>query len=153
MQNLTDEIEIYIQQLLNQAHSGGGILLQRNDLAAKLRCVPSQISYVLSTRFTSERGYIVESRRGSGGYVRIYRVESRRRPLQNTLAEKVGQEIDVRHMMQFLEELQREDFLSRREKDIIRVVLDGHYLPLNDHTRANLLKVLVNMLEKGFSHY
>lgn len=152
MRNLTDEIERYIQQLLNQAHSGG-ILLQRNDLAAKLRCVPSQISYVLSTRFTSERGYIVESRRGSGGYVRIYRVESRRPKRQNAPAERVGKEIDVRRMMRLLEELQQENFISRREKEIIRVVLDGHYLPLDDHTRATLLKILVNMLGEGFSHY
>lgn len=150
MQNLADEIERYIHQLLNQAHEGG-ILLRRNDLAVKLKCVPSQISYVLATRFTSDRGYIVESRRGSGGYVRVCRVGSRH-PLLNAIEEKVGKEIDVRRMFQLLDELQQDILLSRREREIIRVILGGHYLPLSDDTRATLLKILVSMLGEEFSH-
>ena len=53
--------------------SGGTLELKRNDLAEKLGCVPSQINYVISSRFTPEMGYIVESRRGGGGYIRIIR--------------------------------------------------------------------------------
>jgi transcriptional regulator CtsR len=151
MRNLTDEIERYIQQLLNQAREEA-ILLRRNDLAAKLRCVPSQISYVLTTRFTSDRGYIVESRRGSGGYVRIWRARSSR-PLPNAAAEKVGGEIDVRKMLHLLEEWQLNNLLSRREKEIIRLLLGGHYFPVDDDTRATLMKILADMLGEGFSHY
>lgn len=150
MQNLTDEIERYIQRLLSQTHDEG-ILLRRNELAVQLKCVPSQISYVLATRFTSDRGYIVESRRGSGGYIRICRLGSCR-PLSSKLEEKVGTEIDVRRTMQLLEELQRDTILSRREKEIIRVILGGYYLPLNDDTRATILKILVSMLSEEFSH-
>jgi transcriptional regulator CtsR len=151
MRNLADEIERYIQQLLNQEH-GGGIFLRRNDLAEKLSCVPSQISYVLTTRFTSDRGYIVESRRGSGGYVRICRQGPRRR-LPNILQEKIGPEIDVRRLTQLLDEWQREALLSRREKEIIRVLLAGSYLPIDDNARATLLKNLISMLGEGFFHY
>ena len=75
MKNLADDIESFIirQLLLDEEDQ---ILVQRNELADRLSCAPSQISYVLSTRFTPERGYIVESRRGSGGFVRIVRVMS-----------------------------------------------------------------------------
>ncbi len=72
MKNLADIIESFIvRELL--ADEADQILVQRNELAVRLSCAPSQISYVLSTRFTPERGYIVESRRGSGGFVRIAR--------------------------------------------------------------------------------
>lgn len=151
MRNLADEIERYIQQLFNQGHEES-IFLRRNDLAERLRCVPSQISYVLSTRFTSDRGYMVESRRGSGGYVRICRLGPRRR-LPSILIEKVGEEIDVRRLIRLLEEWQREALLSTREKEIIRVLLAGNNLSLDDDTRATLLKSLISMLGEGFFHY
>lgn len=69
MRNLADAIENFIiRQLLEDREDA--VLVQRNELADKLSCAPSQISYVLSTRFTPERGFMVESRRGSGGFVR-----------------------------------------------------------------------------------
>lgn len=75
MRNLADAIENFIiRQLLEDSEDT--VLVQRNELADKLSCAPSQISYVLSTRFTPEKGYLVESRRGSGGFVRIVRVTS-----------------------------------------------------------------------------
>ena len=73
MRNLADAIENFIiRQLLEDSEDT--VLVQRNELADKLSCAPSQISYVISTRFTPEKGYMVESRRGSGGFVRIVRV-------------------------------------------------------------------------------
>ena len=73
MKNMADAIESFIVgQLL--AASKNTVLVQRNELADRLSCAPSQISYVLSTRFTPEKGYLVESRRGSGGFIRIVRI-------------------------------------------------------------------------------
>lgn len=73
MKNLADIIESFIlSELLREREAG--LMVQRNELAERLSCAPSQISYVLSTRFTPERGYLVESRRGSGGFVRIMRL-------------------------------------------------------------------------------
>ncbi len=74
MTNLADFIERFIQQKLSEG-AVGHVLVRRNELADELSCAPSQISYVLSTRFTLDRGYLVESRRGSGGFVRIARLE------------------------------------------------------------------------------
>lgn len=70
---ISDEITAYILHRLEQAENGEAEL-QRNVLAEELGCVPSQISYVLTSRFTPEQGYIVESRRGGGGYIRIHRI-------------------------------------------------------------------------------
>ena len=71
---MSDAITAYILQMLEQTQNGSAEL-QRNTLAEQLGCVPSQINYVLTSRFTPEQGYIVESRRGGGGYIRISRVQ------------------------------------------------------------------------------
>ena len=70
---ISDAIAAYILHRMEEAEDGSAEL-QRNELAEKLGCVPSQINYVLTSRFTPEQGYIVESRRGGGGYIRIHRV-------------------------------------------------------------------------------
>lgn len=87
MTNLADFIERFIQQKLIEG-AVGHVLVRRNELADELSCAPSQISYVLSTRFTLDRGYLVESRRGSGGFVRIARLE----PSQVVFAAQTQQE-------------------------------------------------------------
>lgn len=75
MNNIADDIENFIlEELMRQAEA----MVQRNMLAQELNCAPSQISYVLNTRFTPERGFVVESRRGSGGFIRIVRSEAKR---------------------------------------------------------------------------
>ena len=76
---ISDLIAGFIQQELDEA--GGALELQRSDLAQRFNCVPSQINYVMSTRFSPEHGYIVESRRGGGGYIRITRVQVDRQTL------------------------------------------------------------------------
>ena len=85
MTNLADFIERFIQQKLSEG-AADHVLVRRNELADELSCAPSQISYVLSTRFTLDRGYLVESRRGAGGFVRIARLE----PAQLTFAAHVS---------------------------------------------------------------
>jgi transcriptional regulator of stress and heat shock response len=69
---LSDLIESFLKQLIDETN--GSIEIQRNELACKFNCVPSQINYVIGTRFTTERGYYVESRRGGGGHISIRRV-------------------------------------------------------------------------------
>ena len=72
MASLSDIIETFIKQMISDTN--GAIEIQRNELANQFNCVPSQINYVISTRFTTDRGYYVESRRGGGGHVRIKRI-------------------------------------------------------------------------------
>lgn len=68
MQNITDIIEAYLKQIL---HDEKTIEIKRQEIAQRFDCVPSQINYVINTRFTVEKGYFVESKRGGGGYIRI----------------------------------------------------------------------------------
>ena len=68
---ISDIIEEFIKELFEEEDA---IEIQRNDLALKFNCVPSQINYVISTRFTPNQGYYVESQRGGGGYIKISRV-------------------------------------------------------------------------------
>ena len=89
---ISDIIAGFIQQELDQA--GGALELQRSDLAQRFNCVPSQINYVMSTRFSPEHGYIVESRRGGGGYIRITRVPPDASQLIVHTVPAVGRELD-----------------------------------------------------------
>src|SRR5690625_6249635 len=76
MSNITDVIEQYLKQIL-KANGNNMIEIKRNEIADQFQCVPSQINYVINTRFTIEKGYIIESKRGGGGYIRIIRIEHR----------------------------------------------------------------------------
>ena len=89
---ISDMIAGFIQEALDEAN--GVLELQRSDLAQRFGCVPSQINYVLSTRFSPEHGYIVESRRGGGGYIRITRVHMDRQALLMHVINSVGDELD-----------------------------------------------------------
>ena len=73
MARLVDVIEMMIKEMLDE--NNGAAVINRSDLAERVNCVPSQITYVISTRFTNGQGYIVESRRGGGGQIRISRVQ------------------------------------------------------------------------------
>ena len=90
---ISDLIAAFIAEELEQA--GGVLELQRSDLAQRFDCVPSQINYVMSTRFSPERGYIVESRRGGNGYIRISRVRMDRQTLLMHVINSVGDGLDL----------------------------------------------------------
>ena len=90
---ITDMIAGFIQEALDDA--GGVLEMQRGDLAQRFGCVPSQINYVMSTRFSPEHGYIVESRRGGGGYIRITRVQVDRQTLLMHVINSIGDELDA----------------------------------------------------------
>ena len=90
---ITDRIAGFIPAELNAA--GGALELQRRDLAQRFGCVPSQINYVMSTRFSPERCYIVESRRGGNGYIRITRVRVDRETLLMHVINSLGDELDL----------------------------------------------------------
>lgn len=112
MKNLADAIEEFIIRELLQ-DSEDSLLVQRNELAERLSCAPSQISYVLSTRFTPERGYMVESRRGSGGFVRIVRVV----PQQA----KTKRELEAAELVQHLA---AQRLITQRERKLLEYMLE-----------------------------
>ena len=101
---LSDLIASFITEALESA--GEGVTeLQRADLAQRFKCVPSQINYVISTRFSPEHGYIVESRRGGNGYIRIRRIQADPRQLVMHTLNAVGEEIDLQSIRAFLSNL------------------------------------------------
>ena len=75
MRNISDIIENYLKQVMKMSEREV-VEIKRNEIADKFQCVPSQINYVINTRFTIEKGYVVESKRGGGGYIRIIKVHS-----------------------------------------------------------------------------
>ena len=102
MASLCDDIARFICDALKETQQ---IDLQRNLLAERFRCAPSQITYVLSTRFTPQNGYHVESRRGGGGYVRIIRLDALRDQLLLGAIHSIGDRLDASASTQLLRNL------------------------------------------------
>ena len=108
---ISDVIAGFIQEALDEAN--GVLELQRSDLAQRFGCVPSQINYVMSTRFSPEHGYIVESRRGGGGYIRITRVRMDRQELLMHIIGSIGDELDSHSARALLTNLVQSEALER----------------------------------------
>ncbi|MGN0559240.1 MAG: CtsR family transcriptional regulator [Acutalibacteraceae bacterium] len=89
---MSDLVARYITEMLDE--QGGNAEIQRNELAGTLGCVPSQINYVITSRFTPEQGYIVESRRGGGGYIRITRISMDRDTAVMHIVNSIGASLD-----------------------------------------------------------
>lgn len=145
MANLADDIEQFLKQQLNQATS---IELQRAMLAGQFGCAPSQINYVLATRFTPERGYLVESRRGGGGFIRIIRL--RLEPgdsLHQLIHRKIGDQLTQAEALGYIDRLHEAKIIDDREAALMEAVVNreaiGLDLPLRDMVRANLFKAML----------
>lgn len=122
---LADRIEKFIlaKLLEEQANREDGIVLRRNELADEINCAPSQISYVLSTRFSNDRGFIVESRRGLGGFISITRIPVKallEAPKQDTNEETATDKPLTMGMIDnSLFELMQQKFLRKREAALL----------------------------------
>lgn len=144
---LTDSIEQFILELLSAQERE--VELQRNELAAYFKCAPSQINYVLSTRFSPDHGYLIESRRGGGGYVRIVRVSlpSSGKEVLWQLLNQLSDTLSQREGNALIEKLLQEKVISRDQALLLYAATDARALalPLNlkDHLRAGIMK---NML-------
>lgn len=114
---LTDRIAKMIEDMLEAG--GGSLELQRNEMATRLGCVPSQISYVITSRFTPERGYIIESRRGGGGCIRIVRKQMHRDEYLMHFFYAVGDAIEENEAKAYLNNLLAENIITAREAAII----------------------------------
>lgn len=123
MSTLAGRIEAYLKRLI-ESDREGQIEIRRCDLAESFQCVPSQINYVLETRFTPEKGYIVESRRGGGGYIRITSLELRRSiDLASSLYRQIGREIDEERADSLLTKLAEAGSIDQRRATLIRAAI------------------------------
>ncbi|HHV28020.1 CtsR family transcriptional regulator [Acetivibrio mesophilus] len=148
MAKLSDLIEAFIKQLINDTN--GAIEIQRNELANQFNCVPSQINYVIDTRFTTERGYYVESRRGGGGYIKIRRVsiEHKGKNYLMHIINSMGDNISQQSAQVFINNFIDYNVISEREGMMLRAATSDKVLaavPIENRgaIRANILK---NML-------
>ncbi|OEG62301.1 MAG: transcriptional regulator [Halanaerobium sp. MDAL1] len=150
MSSLSDQIERYLRRQISKYQ--GKVKIKRNQLAENFDCAPSQINYVLDTRFTVEKGYIVESQRGGGGFIRIIRVtlDSDKEVIQEVI-NKLDRAISQKEAHGIIKRLYDNDLISERESYLMeravhRNVL-GISLPVRDYLRGRILK---NMLEVIF---
>ncbi|MBR4296481.1 MAG: CtsR family transcriptional regulator [Clostridia bacterium] len=110
---LADNIARLIEQMLDE--EGGSLELRRNEMATKLGCVPSQISYVITSRFTPERGYIIESRRGGGGCIKIVRKQMHKNEYLMHFFYAIGDSIDENETAAYLKNLLGNSIITERE--------------------------------------
>lgn len=140
---LSDVITEYINQTLQR--TGGVFESRRSELAEQFGCVPSQISYVIATRFAPEHGFVVQSRRGGGGYIRITRVAVDTQTLMLHAVNAVGDAIDAASAAAILNNLRAAEALTGREARMIAAILGDRCLAAvpreqRAEARASILK-------------
>lgn len=151
MAKISDIIEQFLKELINE--SGEKVIeIQRNELAKFFDCAPSQINYVLTTRFTLGQGYIIESRRGGGGNVQIKQLVFTEKNLVNVINEQIGNEISKMQGDRLVNSLYEKGIITLRESRIIITAIDDNSilspLSIKDQIRARILKnVLVVLLQ------
>ncbi|WP_027726401.1 CtsR family transcriptional regulator [Tuberibacillus calidus] len=149
MANISDIIEAYIKKFFNHQSE---VEIKRSELAELFQCVPSQINYVLNTRFSMEQGYIVESKRGGGGYIRIIKVSpNNNAELIDYMIQLIGDRITQSKSYAMITRLFEEDLINEREAKLMLSAIDRSVLdlsiPLRDVVRANILKSMLEALK------
>jgi transcriptional regulator CtsR len=143
MARLSDIIEAFLKDLM--MGTDGPLEIQRNELAIKFKCVPSQINYVIDTRFTTEKGYYVESRRGGGGYIKIKRIIfADENNYVMHIINSIGKKITQQDAEVFITNFVDYGIINIREAFILKaVVSDKNFLDnqiSKDNIRAEILK-------------
>lgn len=144
---LSEKIAQLIEQLIEEQN--GIAEFQRNDFANRVGCVPSQINYVISSRFSKQRGYLVESRRGGGGYIKITKVRMDGREYLMHLFASVGKTLDKEGLRLYLLSLLEHGVISEKHVRIFSAMLSDETLAaagdktVRDTLRADIFKSLL----------
>lgn len=143
---MSDLVAQYIMDILEQQN--GSAEIQRNELAGNLGCVPSQINYVITSRFTPEQGYIVESRRGGGGYIRISRVSMDKGTAVMHIINSVGNTLDKATAEAMLNNMLGRNLIDVLPAKLIATVLSDRTLKNIEQDRRDIVRadLFKNML-------
>lgn len=144
---ISDLITNEILRMLNESEENTAEI-QRNDFASLIGCAPSQINYVLSSRFTPEHGYIIESRRGGGGYIRISRVVMRKSTAFMHIINSIGDRIDMMSARIVIENCLQSELISKETARVMYAALSNNVMRsvpvvLQDNLRAAILKEML----------
>lgn len=145
---ISDLIEEYIKETINENEVAE---LNRSTLADMFNCVPSQINYVISTRFVPELGFYVESRRGGGGYIKISRVDSTKEEYISNITEKISSKLSQSVIDIYLDDFIRYNLLDKNTASLLRVALSDKSLAKvdkfkRDEIRADMFKnIIINI--------
>jgi transcriptional regulator CtsR len=149
MPRLSDIIEEFIKGLIEDTNESE-LQIQRNELANYFSCAPSQINYVLTTRFTIDKGYCIESRRGGGGYIVIKKVEfGQRKSLQEAISDKIGGSLTYDTGALIVNSLLEHNLITEREAEIIKIAINDRTLGVLENKnklRADLLKAMITSI-------
>lgn len=150
MARLSDIIEIFIKDMLDNSKESQ-LQIGRNELASYFSCAPSQINYVLTTRFTTDKGYYIESKRGGGGCIIIRRVQfEENKSLAEIINEKLGNSITYDAAVQIIDGLLESEIITEREGNILKIVINDR--TLNSSTdkknklRSDILKSVIMVI-------
>ena len=149
MSRISNIIEEFIKELLENTNNQT-IEIQRNELANHFNCAPSQINYVLTTRFTLENGYVIESRRGGGGYIKIIQLNVDKNQLRRLLLEEISESISMMRASAVISMLKEKEFINDREALIMAAALSDRSInvpvQIKDTVRAGILKNILMIL-------
>ncbi|MBU5438686.1 CtsR family transcriptional regulator [Tissierella sp. MSJ-40] len=152
MTGLSNIIEQFIKEMLEETENGI-VEIQRNELAEYFECAPSQINYVLTTRFTPYKGYYIESRRGGGGYIKIVKVSiDEYEDINHIIVNTIGNSITKNKAYHIIEGLIEENIITKREGELMKSALGDRSLSANttdrNQLRADILKNMLLILVK-----
>ncbi|MDF9638697.1 transcriptional regulator CtsR [Bacillus cereus] len=151
MRNISDIIEQYLKQVIDLSNNNV-IEIKRNEIADRFECVPSQINYVINTRFTLERGFVVESKRGGGGYIRIIKVKLHDDiDIIDQMLHMIDHSVAQGNAESMIIRLLEEGIITGREAKLMLSVLDRSVLsmdiPSRDELRARILCAMLRALK------
>ncbi|PFE11436.1 transcriptional regulator CtsR [Bacillus cereus] len=151
MRNISDIIEQYLKQVIDLSNNNV-IEIKRNEIADRFECVPSQINYVINTRFTLERGFVVESKRGGGGYIRIIKVKLHDDiDIIDQMLHMIDHSVAQGNAESMIIRLIEEGIVTNREAKLMLSVLDRSVLsmdvPSRDELRARILCAMLRTLK------
>lgn len=149
MARISDIIAQFINSMIEEQEKNE-IIIQRNELAEKFNCAPSQINYVLTTRFTCEKGYIIESRRGGGGYITIKKLEHYNQAKRMlTLYDAIGYSITYNSALSIIDHLFEISIITSKEYDIMKISINDRTLVSvedKNKVRADILRGMITVI-------